>query len=285
MKKKYLPLFFILPTIIVFLFEFLYPIAYTFFLSFYNVKLLENKFEFIGLQNYVLLFSNSALLFNILKNTLIWTFGSTLTVFGFGMLVALLLYDPKIRFKKVLRSIFIIPWSFSMVGIMTWRWLFSTDYGMFNEILKSIKLIDEYIPWLESTQYSIWATIIFNIWHMFPYAMVMILAGLESIPITLYEAAELDGASSTKKFFYITLPQLKATLAVSSLLYMIWTLNTIVPYVLVPGSGTTEVLATYIYKTFFLSFNFGLGSAAATLLFILTLLITIFYLKMLKLEW
>jgi len=201
------------------------------------------------------------------------------------MLVALLLYDPKIRFKKVLRSIFIIPWSFSMVGIMTWRWLFSTDYGMFNEILKSIKLIDEYIPWLESTQYSIWATIIFNIWHMFPYAMVMILAGLESIPITLYEAAELDGASSTKKFFYITLPQLKATLAVSSLLYMIWTLNTIVPYVLVPGSGTTEVLATYIYKTFFLSFNFGLGSAAATLLFILTLLITIFYLKMLKLEW
>jgi multiple sugar transport system permease protein len=247
--------------------------------------LLENKFEFVGLQNYILFFSNFVSLFNILKNTLIWTFGSTLTVFGFGMLVALLLYDPKIRFKKVFRSIFIIPWSFSMVGIMTWRWLFSTDYGMFNEILRSMKLINEYIPWLESTQYSIWATIIFNIWHMFPYAMVMILAGLESIPTTLYEAAELDGASGMKKFFYITLPQLKATLAVSSSLYMIWTLNTIVPYVLVPGSGTTEVLATYIYKTFFLSFNFGLGSAAATLLFVLTLLITIFYLKMLKLEW
>ena len=285
MKKKHLPFFFILPTIIVFLFEFLYPIVYTFFLSFYNVKLLENKFEFVGLQNYILFFSNFVSLFNILKNTLIWTFGSTLTVFGFGMLVALLLYDPKIRFKKVFRSIFIIPWSFSMVGIMTWRWLFSTDYGMFNEILRSMKLINEYIPWLESTQYSIWATIIFNIWHMFPYAMVMILAGLESIPTTLYEAAELDGASGMKKFFYITLPQLKATLAVSSSLYMIWTLNTIVPYVLVPGSGTTEVLATYIYKTFFLSFNFGLGSAAATLLFVLTLLITIFYLKMLKLEW
>lgn len=208
-----------------------------------------------------------------------------MTVFGFGMVLALLLYDPKLRFKRIFRSIFIVPWSFSMVGIMTWRWLFSTDYGMFNEILKTIGLINEYLPWLESTQYSIWACIIFNTWHMSPYAMVMILAGLESIPTVLYEAAELDGADAIKKFVYITLPQLKASLAVSSSLYIIWTLNTITPYILVPGSGTTEVLATYIYKTYFLSFNFGLGSAATTLLFILTLIVALTYLKLLKLEW
>jgi multiple sugar transport system permease protein len=201
------------------------------------------------------------------------------------MLTALLLHDRELRFKRVFRSIFIIPWSFSMVGILTWRWLFSSDYGMFNEILKKVGLINNYINWLESSQTSIWACIIFNTWHMAPYAMVMILAGLESIPTTLYEAAELDGADSIKKFFYITLPQLKSTVAVSSSLYLIWTLNTITPYILVPGAGTTEVLATYIYKTFFVSFNFGLGAATTTILFLLTLIVTLFYLNMLKLKW
>jgi len=283
MRKKHLP--FLFPTIAIITFDFLYPIIYTLLLSFYDVKLLENKFEFVGIQNYLNIVENWGFLLNILKNTFAWTFGSLATVFGFGMLTALLLHDRELRFKRVFRSIFIIPWSFSMVGILTWRWLFSSDYGMFNEILKKVGLINNYINWLESSQTSIWACIIFNTWHMAPYAMVMILAGLESIPTTLYEAAELDGADSIKKFFYITLPQLKSTVAVSSSLYLIWTLNTITPYILVPGAGTTEVLATYIYKTFFVSFNFGLGAATTTILFLLTLIVTLFYLNMLKLKW
>ncbi|MEM3714644.1 MAG: sugar ABC transporter permease [Nitrososphaeria archaeon] len=242
--------------------------------------------EFVGINNYFELLQDYIFL-KVVFNTFVWTIMNVLITLGIGLILSLILSDTRIKGIKLFRMILIIPWSFSVPGMMAWVWLMSSDYGYFNELLKNLGLIGDYIAWLSEPKIVLLSCVIPNVWHMFPYMTVMLLAGLQSIPIELYDAAAVDGVNKIQKFFYITLPQLAPTLLVATTLYMIWTMNSFVPYVLVPGglANNAVTLPIYIYHLFFTKFNFGIGSAAATILFFANLILTILYMKSFKVEW
>jgi multiple sugar transport system permease protein len=286
MGKAHSKFFFFLPLFSVLIVMVGYPLAYTMYMSFFKKTAAITIPELVGINNYILLLQDNVFL-KVVFNTFVWTITNVVATLGIGLILSLILSDIRLKGIRLFRMIIIIPWSFSVPGMMAWVWLMSSDYGYFNELLKNLGLIGNYIAWLSEPKIVLFSCVIPNVWHMFPYMTVMLLAGLQSIPIELYDAAAVDGVNKVQKFVYITLPQLAPTLLVATTLYMIWTMNSFVPYVLVPGglANNAVTLPIYIYHLFFTKFDFGSGSAAATFLFLLNLILTILYIRSFKVEW
>ncbi|MEM2174465.1 MAG: sugar ABC transporter permease [Candidatus Micrarchaeia archaeon] len=275
-----LPLFFILTLVVA------YPLFSTFYLSFFKKDIININPVFCFFDNYILVLQDKTFLM-VLNNTLIWTVGNVILTFLIGLTLALILSDPKLKFRKFFSNILILPWAFSIPGHMSWIWLLNSDYGFFNQLLLDLGVIRERIAWLSEPSIALFSCIIPNTWHMFPYMTTMLLAGVLAIPKELYEASEIDGANKLQKFIHITIPQLKPVMLVAIILYTIWTMNSFVPYVLVPGGLGNRVvtLPIYIYKTFFIAFNFGIGAAMSVFLFLANLVLVIIYLRSVRTEW
>jgi len=285
-KKTIISLLFFIPLFISLIITVGYPLIYTFCLSFFKKDVTTLIPSFYWLNNYIGVLTDETF-YIVLQNTLVWTVLNLILTFSIGFLLALILKDENLKGIKIFRIILIIPWAISVPAYMSWKWLMNSDYGFFNELLVKLRLTNKYIPWLNDPNLVLLACIIGNVWHMFPYMSTMLLAGLQAVPPELYDSAEIDGATKLKKFIYITIPQIKPTIFVSTTLYLIWTMNSFVPYVFFPGGlgHRAETFPIYIYKLFFTSFNFGRGAAAATLLFLINLSLAMIYMKILKLEW
>ncbi len=259
----------------------LYPLIYTLVMGFFNNTLFMDKPEFAGLLQYKKLFSDKVFISSI-KNTFIWTFGSVFFQFGLGFLMALVLHQSFVKCKAFIRILLMIPWvTPSIIGSTVWKWMYNADYGIINYIFTSLGLIEKNKTWLSDPKVAMWAIIAVNTWKMFPFILLMIEASLQSVSKDLKEAAVIDGANGFHIFQNVTWPSISATCYSTILLMIIWTLNAFTfIYAMTEGGPAhkTEVMAMYIYKRAFMDYDFGLANAASTILFLLSMAVSIVYL-------
>ncbi len=273
------------PAILTILLIAIVPLAQTLQDSLFQISL---KFEnaprpFVGLNNYLLLLTDADW-FNALRVTTIVTLASVAVELVLGMLIALLI-NRAFRGRGIVRASVLVPWALTtVVSAKMWAWIYDGRYGVFNDVLMRFGLIQQPIIFLVRPELTIWAMVAAEIWKTTPFMALLLLAGLQLIPHELYEAAALDGASRWQSFWRVTLPVLKPTILVALLFRTIDAVRMFdLPRVLTNGGPgkSTETVVLYTYNTFFTSLNFGYGSTLAVATFLLVMLVSFVYIKVL----
>ncbi|WP_200891975.1 carbohydrate ABC transporter permease [Microbacterium hydrocarbonoxydans] len=258
-----------------------YPLITALITAFFKQSLVEPGREFVGFQNIVDILTGD--FFPLLQQTLVFTIGTTVAPFvvGFGLALAL---NSRIRGAKVMRGLMLIPWLIPGVVVsFLWMWIFNANYGVLNAVLQGIGLIDEPQAWLANPTTAMVAVIVAKTWQSFPWMMVMLLAGLQTVPIELHEAAEIDGAGTIRRFFSITVPQMRGIIGLVLLLEFIWNFQHFdIIYVLTGGgpAGSTQTFATAVYETAFDGFDLGHAGALGLLWMILLMGLVVVYVRM-----
>lgn len=255
-----------------------YPIGYLFYLSFTTGSFTREGVQWIGLRNYFRLFVNPDF-WQVIGNTVYFTIATVIPSLVFPLIIAVLL-NQSVALRGLLRTVYFIPSITSLVAVgLGFRWLFQNQ-GPVNDLLMTLG--GNPIPWLNSTVWAMPVLILLSTWQQLGFNMVVFLAGLQAIPQIRYEAAELDGAGGFAKFWHITLPGLRPTLAFTTITTLIFTLRSFEQVYVVTGGGplnSTNLLVYYIYQEAFARFDFGYAAAAATVLLIATLVLVYFQLR------
>lgn len=277
-------LLFILPAFIYMAVFVGYPILSNIGLSFQDVSvrnLANGDKHIIGLANYVEIFSDEVFRKSLL-NTLIFTVACLIFQFLIGFFLALF-FNKRFKIAKPVRGLLMIPWMMPMtVTALMFKFMFSTDVGIINYILKSIGAINENIEWLTTPGTAMAAVVIANIWIGIPFNTILLSTGLTTIPQELYESASVDGANKFQKLINITLPLLRPTIESILVLGFIYTFKVYdLVYVMTEGGpvNSTHLLSTYSYKLSFDMFQYSKGSAVANVLFVILLLVGMVYIK------
>ncbi|MCR5221591.1 MAG: sugar ABC transporter permease [Lachnospiraceae bacterium] len=277
-------LFFILPAFLYMMFFVGYPIISNIILSFQNVSvrnLVNGQKKFIGFANYSEIFQDTVFR-KAMGNTLLFTIACLLFQFLIGFLLALL-FNKNFTFAKTIRGLTMIPWMMPMtVTALMFKFMFSTDVGIINYILKSSHLISENIEWLTTPQTAMIAVVAANVWIGIPFNTILISTGLTTIPQELYESAAVDGANAWQRLVKITLPLLRPTIESVLVLGFIYTFKVYdLVYVMTEGGpvNSTHLLSTYSYKLSFDMFQYSKGASVANVLFLILLLVGMLYLK------
>ena len=221
----------------------------------------------------------------ILKNSIIYVVISVAGQFLLGLTLALAL-KKQFKGRGLYQSIVFLPWAFSgfVVGLI-FRWSFNGEYGVVNNLLMKLGIIDNNIAWLGTPGYSLAVVIIAMIWMGIPFFAIMILAALQSIPADVYEAADVDGCGTVRQFFQITLPYIKPTLITTVLLRTIWIFNSLDLVVIITDGGpanSSQTLPAYMYSKAFGSYDFGFAAALGVMLMIILGLYALIFLKVTK---
>jgi multiple sugar transport system permease protein len=246
----------------------IYPIVQVAAQSLFDVRPAKHQgWEFIGLDNYVRAFQDSEV-WSVLGRSVVWTAGGVFLQFVVALTGALLLQNA--IGSRWLRAVFIVPWATPIVvGSLAWKFIYQEN-GLVNQLLGAIGLGDLRHAWLADPSTALAAAIVANVWRGFPFIMIMLIAGMVSVPEELYEAAEMDGAGWWRRLRSITLPIIRPSIMAATLMALIWTFNSFSNiYVLTGGgpAGSTDILTTFVYKEAFTSFNFGYASALSIVLF------------------
>jgi multiple sugar transport system permease protein len=201
-----------------------------------------------------------------------------------GMIIALLL-NRAFQGRGIVRASILVPWAITtVVSAQMWSWIYDARYGVFNDILMRLHIIHKPIIFLAQPNITIWAMIGAEIWKTTPFMALLLLAGLQLIPADLYEAAAIDGTNGWQNFWRITLPLMKPTILVALLFRTIDAVRIFdLPRVLTNGGPgqSTETLVLYAYNTLFTNLNFGYGSALAVSTFLIVVLVSFLYIKIL----
>lgn len=257
----------------------LYPIANTIWLSFHRVDQFGRLLDFRGLQNYVDLFADSQFRAATLR-TFYWTAG----IVGITTILALFLatlLDERFPGRAVVRGLVLLPWAASLtISAVIWRWIAHSDFGILNHILRTLGILSARFDWLATPTYAFPLLIWIGIWVSIPSTTIFLLAGLQSIPRDLYEAARVDGARPFGVFWHVTLPLLRPVLVVTILLNTIYGFNSFpIIWVLTEGgpAGKTDTLVTFLYKTGFRLYEMGMASAVSVIVFLILLVFAVVY--------
>ncbi|MGB9700455.1 MAG: carbohydrate ABC transporter permease [Thermodesulfobacteriota bacterium] len=252
----------------------------TSFLRYDNVR----PIIFTGLANYKQLL-NDRLFWVGLERILVFSVGTTALTFFGGLIIALALSGIA-RGGGILRSLMIVPWAVpAVVSGIIWKWMFSPDFGVISDLLMKIGFIDKPLSIYGDPGLAMVGVIIADSWTRIPFMGIILLAALLSIPTELHEAAKVDGASSTNRFFYVTLPLIKGPLLVGLLITAIFsfrTIDIIIPLTAGGPGRATYVFGFYIWDQIIKTLNFGMAAAASVVLFFLTAaiaLIFIYYMR------
>ena len=258
----------------------LYPLVSALVTAFFEQSLVVPGREFVGLDNIRATLEGD--FWRILRQTLVFTIGSTVLPFviGFGLALAL---NTGMRGQRFFRGVFLVPWLVPGVVVsFLWMWIFNANYGVANGLLEGLGIIDEPQAWLAEPGTAMAAVIIAKTWASFPWMMVMLLAGLQTVPNELHEAAEVDGAGTIRRFFSITMPHLKGIVGLVLLLEFIWNFQHFdIIYVLTGGgpAGSTQTFATSVYETAFKGFDLGRAGALGLLWMVILLVLVVFYVR------
>lgn len=272
------------PAILTVLLLVAYPIIDAFWLSLhrYNLRRPET-YAFIGFQNYIDVFT-SDLFFQSLSVTLLFTFWSTVGVLLLALAIALVA-NEQIPQRAILRALILLPWAMSaVVTALMWKWIFNPNAGALNGLLYSFGFISSYRSWLIAPDTSYLAIITANAWNTLPFSALVLLAGLQAIPAELYDAAKVDRASMWARFRHVTLPWLSQPILVVLIVQALGGIRIFDLIYLLTGGGPgyqTTTLGFAAYTTSFISTDIGRGNAWAYTVAILTLVMAIFYMKLL----
>ena len=263
----------------------LYPLANTFYLSFFRYNLASgNPMVFNGIDNYIRAFTHPLFL-NSLRITMIYTvIGVGLTmVIGFAL--ALLLNSDGIIFK-LLRGVSLMPFLISSVALtVAWQVLYNPNFGLFNMILNSLGIAS--VNWLGDPNIALYAIALTDVWQFTPFVMILVLAGMQGISTEYYEAAAVDGASKWQMLWNITVPLLKNVLLTILILRIIDTFKTFEkPRILTNGGPgqATELISLHIYKTSFIQWEFGFGATGAVIVAVSICILTFVIIKLFQLK-
>lgn len=268
-REKLTGLILVSPTLLLFALLIFYPMAQAVMLSLNKVSTLTLRTQYVGLANFEALLADPAFKTTFL-NTLAWTVSAVILQLLVGVGAALLL-NGRLIARSAARGLILFPYLLpTAVAVLVWRWLFNDLYGFVNHALISIGLISTPVPFLSQAPNAMITVILVGTWKFFPFVVIAVLARLQSIPQSLYEAARVDGAGRWSLFRDITLPQLAGVLSVVILLRSIWDFKEFDLIYLMTGGGpgiSTQTLPILVYRQAFQLLNFGRGAAVAVLMF------------------
>lgn len=267
----------------------LFPAIFSIWISFHKVGLynLNDVFNapFNGLDNFRSVISDFEFEWQDFNQwgaavtTIVYSFASTILTLVVGLLAAMILNRP-FKARGLVRGIFLFPYVAPVISVaFVWRWLLDPrPSGVLNHVLMSLNLIDMPKAYLATRGLAIILVIIFQTWRYFPFAMLMILARLQAVDETLYEAASVDGANPWQQFWQITIPQLRYVLGAIFLLRLLWTFNKFDDIWLLTGGGYgTNVLPVLTYQFSFKAFDFGKGAATAMIMLVALIIFIVAY--------
>jgi ABC-type sugar transport system permease subunit len=245
-----------------------YPFLEAIRISFTDKMIGRGPGEFVGLKNYFYILSWPDF-GKMVVRTVAFTIVAVILKTTVGLILATSLNQP-FRGRNFLRGLFMLPWILpTYIVVLVWRWIFDGQTGVLNQILMSWGLIESGIPFLAKTWSAIGLLIFVYVWKGYPFYAMTFLAGMQSIPNDLYDAAKVDGAGRIARFVYVTLPGLRQVMGVVILLSTIWTMNTLeIPLLLTGGgpSNSTEVFPILTYHLALQNFRLGEGAAVPILM-------------------
>ncbi|MBW4467610.1 MAG: sugar ABC transporter permease [Pegethrix bostrychoides GSE-TBD4-15B] len=258
------------PALLLLLLVYVYPILRSFWLSFYSQNLgTELKPLFAGLDNYQRMAIDGRF-WESLANTSFFTLVSVTLELGLGLGMALVL-NQAFRGRGVVRTVALLPWALPTALIATtWTWIFNDQFGVWNDLLQRLGLIQTGVNWLGDPGWAIWTVIAADVWKTTPFIAILLLAGLQSISADFYEAHALDGASPIQSFFQITLPLLLPQIVIAALFRFAQAFGIFDLVQVMTGGGpggATETVSIYIYATIMRYLDFGYGAALVVVTF------------------
>lgn len=280
--SKLRPYVLVAPSITIFSIFFLYPIFYMIFLSFYNWDFINPVKEFVGFNNFVELFKDSAFL-QVLSNSLNYTLLSVSLSIVISLMLAIWLNREGAWYGFVQGALF-SPHIVSLVSVsLVWMWLMDPKFGLLNGLLDMVGLPK--LAWLSSPDSSLLSLVLVSVWKGVGYNALIFIAGLQSIPRDVYEASALDKANWWRKFYKITLPMLSPTLFFLIIINLISSFQVFETIAIMTNGGpinSTNTLVFYIYEYGFRYFKIGYASAAGVILLVVVGLLTLVYFKLLS---
>jgi multiple sugar transport system permease protein len=268
-----------------------FPAIFSIWISFHDVGLKElgNVFDapYVGLDNYDRVVNDFAFKYQGLASmgaavtTVVYAFSATTLTVIIGLVAALVLNRP-FRGRGLARAVFLFPYIAPIVSVaFVWRWILDPrPSGVVNDLLLQLGAIQTPIAYLATRGLALVLVILIEAWRYFPFAMLMILARLQAIDQSLYEAASVDGANAWAKFRHVTLPELRYVLGAIFLLRLMWTFNKFDDIFLLTGGGFgTKVLPVLTYEYSFRLFDFGRGAANAMLLLVMLIIFMVVYIR------
>jgi len=279
-KKEHEAYLFILPAFLMLIIIMGFPLTMAVLMSL-NLVWVKKSLLGFTLDNYIRLFKDGVF-YNDLFVTLTFVLSTVIFHILLGLGVAMLL-NTEIKARRFFRVAAILPWTIpDVIAGLIWRFMFEPLSGIINSVLARLHLIQSPITWLSDVRLALPSVIFAEVWRGYPFVMLLLLAGLQAIPQGLYEAAEIDGASVLKRFWYITLPNLSRIIMIAFSLDFIWECRRFgLVYNMTGGSPghATEILSLYVYKNYFIFFNFGYAAAIAVILAVVMLGVSFPYLK------
>ena len=270
------------PTMIVLLIMTAYPLLFTFYYSLtdYNLlKVLKNPAQFIGLKNYVKLLGNEYFR-QAIWNTVKFTIFAVIFEMLVGFLMAELVHSLK-RGQKVMRTLLLLPYLLPTVTVaLSWRMMLSPNYGIVNQVLETLHL--PVYNWFSDIRTAFPMLLLIDIWQSAPFVFLLLYAALQAVPQDQYEAAKIDGSNAFQTLIYVTIPNIKNSLALCALLRTIDSFRLFDKVNLLTGGGpanSTTTITQYLYNNGIKVFDFGYGSAGAIVMTILVLILASFYIK------
>lgn len=285
MKESTFGVFLLSPTIILLLIFIAFPIGYSLFLSMTDYVTSRGfPADFVGLENYAEMLRNPIFLSSLWKTgyfSIIFLFSTTVL----GMLIALLL-NQKFIGRNIVIGCLLIPWAIpKVVNGLIWKWIYDGNYGIFNAIMVKLGLIDQYQFWFgHSPLVAILLISIANAWKLMPFVALLLLAALQTIPRELYESAKVDGANPIRRFYHITIPQLRYPLIIIFILQTTAAVKVFdIIAVLTQGGPGDKTMVTYyyIYRVAFDYGNIGKATAGAYMVTAIIIIFAVFYYRFL----
>jgi multiple sugar transport system permease protein len=276
----------IAPAIILICSLLIYPVLYGVWLSLFKKHSFFPDQRFVGIANYIYLMKDSGFWMSVWYGT-VYSVCTIVLQIVFGI-VAALIVNEAFRGRNFVRGVILFPYVIpTVVAIILWKWLLNNQFGLVNYLMLSLGLVEDPVSWM-GKDHIMTSLIIISVWEFFPFVVLSVLARMQTIPPTLYEAAQVDGAGPIRRFFHITLPQLRNVLFVVILLRSIWMFTKFdTVWLLTQGGGAEKYIRTlpvYAYMRTFMYYQAGLGSTLAVIMFIILIISTAIYFKMFRRE-
>lgn len=272
----------LLPAVAILALVIFYPLVQALLLSLKDAALLNaTTAPFAGLENFKRLFGDE-IFWAAVKNTLVLTITSIAGSLVLGMALALVL-NENLPGRNFFRGIALIPWVVPgvVVALLT-LYMFNSQVGVIDYVLVQLGLAERFVDWFGSTKNALWAIILANIWNQTPFYMLMILAGLQTVPQDEYDAAKVDGANVVQRFRYVTLPNIRGVLAIVLALQVIWNFNNFdLIWTTTQGGpvNATTTLTVHVYRMAFVGLDIGYAAAIGVVMLVALLLFSVFYVR------
>ncbi len=275
-------LLFFLPAVALIGIVSLYPIGYSFFLSFFETRFTQ-LVDFIGLGNYQQMLNDGRLWANV-RITLVYVLGTLLGAIPIGFGLALILNNPRLKARSLFRTILILPWAITQIVIaLLFRWLLD---GVYGPVAYAVTELGGTFPNLVgSPSWAMVTVVVANVWRSFPFVLILILAALQTVPEELYQAARIDGAAGFALTRHVTIPLILPTILIAGVLLVVESTNMVaLVYVLTAGGPlrSTEILGVRIFDEIFRHWDLGYSAAIGVLMLIINLAFALIYVRLSK---